>query len=119
MPAARYLDVPAEAELIKTLMRGILPAIWAEPAELLGSVERKKFTAPGEVRQKGPNSERAKKIVCPASKTGPAVITHPPLDRGDTKSVENTAQSEWLAGTDDHGLLLRGAGRALNMRAVC
>ena len=32
VPAAAYLGIPAGTELIKALMRGILPAIWAEAA---------------------------------------------------------------------------------------
>jgi hypothetical protein len=49
-PAAAYLGIPAGAELIKALMRGILPAISAEAAEPLGWVTQKNFAAPSVVR---------------------------------------------------------------------
>jgi hypothetical protein len=37
-PAAAYLGVPAGTELIKALVRGILPAVLAEAAEALRSL---------------------------------------------------------------------------------
>ena len=49
-PAAAYLGIPAGAELIKALMRGILPAIWAKAAEPFGPVAQMNCAAPGEVR---------------------------------------------------------------------
>jgi hypothetical protein len=52
VPAKAYLGIPAGADLIKTLMGGILPAIWAEAAEPLGSVPGKSFAAPSEVRHR-------------------------------------------------------------------
>ena len=104
LPAVRYLCVPAEAQLIIALMRGILPAILAKTTKLLGSVVQKNFVAPGEIRQKGPNFERRKGVLL-ASEIGPAVTTHTPLDRDKAKSVENIAEGHWLAGTDDHRLL--------------
>ena len=119
LPAVRYLCAPAEAQLIKALMRGILPAIRAKTTRLLGSVVQKNFVAHGEIRQKGPNSERCKGVL-PAFEIGPAVTTHTPLNRDKAKSVENIAEGPWLAGTDDHRLLLRGTGStALNMPAGC
>jgi hypothetical protein len=56
--AVAYLGIPARADLIKALMRGILPAIWAEAAEPLGSVAGKSFAAPSQVRHRRPISER-------------------------------------------------------------
>jgi hypothetical protein len=56
--AAAYLGVPAGADLIEALMRGILLAIWAEAAEPLGSVAGKSFAAPNGVRHRRPISER-------------------------------------------------------------
>jgi hypothetical protein len=38
IPAAAYLGIPADAKLIKAVMRGIIAAIPAEAAESLGSV---------------------------------------------------------------------------------
>jgi hypothetical protein len=60
VPATAYLGIPAGAEFIKTLMHGILPAIWAKAAEPLGLVVKKNFAAPGEVRGCGPISKRRK-----------------------------------------------------------
>ena len=88
-------------------MRGILPAILAKTTKLLGSVVQKNFVAPGEFRQKGPNSKRSKRVP-PTFEMGSAVTTHTPLNRDKAKSVENIAEGHWLAGTDDHRLLLRG-----------
>ena len=45
----RYLRVPADAQFIKALMRGIFLAIWAEAAEPLGRVAQMNCAAPGEV----------------------------------------------------------------------
>ena len=36
--AVGYLCVPADAQFIKALMRGLLPAIWAKAAEPFGTV---------------------------------------------------------------------------------
>lgn len=46
--AAGYLSVPTGAEFIKALMRGTLPAIWANAAKPRGLVVQKNFAAPGE-----------------------------------------------------------------------
>ena len=43
LPAVRYLCVPAKAQLIKALMRGILLAIRTKATELLGSVVQKEL----------------------------------------------------------------------------
>src|SRR5580692_2931052 len=62
-PAAADLGIPAGAELIKALMRGILPAISAEAAEPLGSVAGKRCAAPSDVRPRRPISERRAQIL--------------------------------------------------------
>ena len=49
-PAATYLGIPAGAELIKALMRGILAAISAEAAEPLGWIVQNNFAASSVVR---------------------------------------------------------------------
>src|SRR6516225_1442756 len=56
--AEAYLGIPAGAELIKALMRGILAAISAEAAEPLGSVARESGVAPSDVRPRRPISAR-------------------------------------------------------------
>jgi hypothetical protein len=48
--AVGYLCIPADAQFIKALMRGILPAIWAKAAEPFGPVAQVNCAAPGEVR---------------------------------------------------------------------
>jgi hypothetical protein len=48
--AVGYLCVPADAQFIKALMRGLLPAIWAKAAEPFGTVAQMNCAAPGEVR---------------------------------------------------------------------
>jgi hypothetical protein len=48
--AVGYLRIPADAQFIKALMRGILPAIWAKAAEPFGPVAQMNCAAPGEVR---------------------------------------------------------------------
>jgi hypothetical protein len=112
-----YLCVPADAQFIKALMRGLLPAIWAKAAEPFGTVAQMNCAAAGEVRHQGPNSERRKSMP-PSIETRPAVTTQTPLDRDEAKSVEKIAQGERLARTDDHRLLLHGIGsRASNMPA--
>src|SRR6202023_1118106 len=73
-PAATYLGIPAGTELIKALMRGILPAIGAAAAEPLGSIAQKNFTTPTAVRHGRPISER-RKLPLPMAETTPAVTT--------------------------------------------
>jgi len=116
LSAARDLCEPAKAEFIKTLMRSFLSAIWAELAELLGSVEQKHFPALGEAHEEGPNSARPSSVLCDFE-IGPKGTTHTLLDRDGTVSIEKITEGKWMvAGTDDHRLLLRcGEGGASNM----
>src|SRR5438445_9749045 len=95
--AATYLGIPAGAELIKALMRGILPAIGTEAAEPLGWVAQKNFTA----RSAVPISERCK-LMFPAAETIPQ-------HRGKATSLEKAAEGERQGGTGDHRVLLRDA----------
>ena len=48
--AVGYLCVPADAQFIKALMRGLLPAIWAKAAEPFGTVTQMNCAASGKVR---------------------------------------------------------------------
>jgi len=52
------LGIPTGAEFIKSLMHGILLAVWAKAAETLAFVVQQNFAAPGEVRLCGPNTKR-------------------------------------------------------------
>jgi hypothetical protein len=47
--AVGYLCVPADAQFIKALMRGILPAFWAKAVEPFAPVALTNCAAPGEV----------------------------------------------------------------------
>jgi hypothetical protein len=119
LPAAAYLGIPAGAELIKALMRRILPAISAKAAEPLGSVVRKNLAAAGEVRHGRPIPERCEQTL-PAVERRPAVTPGTLLHRGETNSVKNVAEGERHGGSDDHRVLLRGADiTASSMPAGC
>src|SRR5580692_11142458 len=48
--AVGYLCVPADAQFIKALMRGILPAFWAKAVEPFAPVAQMNCAASGEVR---------------------------------------------------------------------
>jgi hypothetical protein len=48
--AVGYLCVPADAQFIKALVRGLLPAIWAKAAEPFGTVAQMNCAASDEVR---------------------------------------------------------------------
>src|SRR5258706_10578778 len=85
--AVGYLCVPADAQFIKALMRGILPAFWAKAVEPFAPVALTNCAAPGEVGHEGPNSERRKSMP-PGIEARPAVTTHTPLDRDEAKSVK-------------------------------
>jgi hypothetical protein len=50
-PAAADLGIPAEAELIKALMRGVFAAIPAEAAEPIGAIVRRRRAARSWLRQ--------------------------------------------------------------------
>jgi hypothetical protein len=107
VPAAADLSIPTGAEFIKAVMRGILTAVSAEAAEPLGSVVQQDFTAPGEVRDRRPISERRNDAL-PAAKTNRAGKIDALLCRGETNSVENRSKGEGQGGTSDHRVLLRG-----------
>jgi hypothetical protein len=109
--AAAYLGIPAGAELVKALMRGILPAIRAEAAEPLGSVAVKSCAAPSEVRPRRPIPERRKKSL-QAVQSNSADRTAALLHRSKTNSIENMTEGERQCGPGDHRVLLRGADTA-------
>jgi hypothetical protein len=46
----RYLSIPANAEFVIAVMRGVVAAIGAEAIEPLGSVVRKKLTTRSKIR---------------------------------------------------------------------
>jgi hypothetical protein len=117
--AAAYLSIPTGAEFIKALMRGIRAAASAEAAEPLGSVVQQNFTAPGEVRDCRPISERRNDAL-PAAKKDRAGKIDVLLCRGEANSVENISEGEGQSGTSDHRVLLRGTDIAAStMPAGC
>ena len=93
LPATGYLRVPAGAEFIKALMPGILFAIWAKASEALGSVMKKNFAAPSEVRLCRPNSKRSKHAL-PEVERYAASTTASPLRRVKAYSAENIAEGK-------------------------
>jgi hypothetical protein len=107
LAAAAYLRIPAGAEFIETLMRGILAAVSAEAAESLRSVVQQNFAAPGKVRDCRPISERRNDTL-PMGKTDPAGNTDALLRRDEANSVENIAEDEGQGETSDHRVLPRG-----------
>src|SRR3984893_12442976 len=109
--AVGYLCVPADAQFIKALMRGILPAFWAKAVEPFAPVALTNCAAPGELGHEGPNSERRKSMP-PGLEARRAVTTHTPLDRDEAKSVKEIAERDRVAGMDDHRFLLHGIGSA-------
>jgi len=111
IPAAAYLGIPTDAKLIKAVMRGILAAISAEPAESLGSVAQWNFAAPCEVQECRPISNR-RKHPSPAIETDPAGKTGRLMQRSKADSVENIAKGEGNSGTGDHRILRQGADTA-------
>ena len=97
IPAAAYLGIPTDAKLIKAVMRGILAAISAEPAESLGSVAQWNFAAPCEVQECRPISNRRKHPSL-AIETDPAAKTGRLMQRSKADSVENIAKGEGNSG---------------------
>jgi hypothetical protein len=98
--AAVYLGIPADAELIRALMRGILTAISAKSVEPLGLDARQNFAVPGEVRRCPPILKRRYHAL-------PMSATTATLRRGGkTNSVDNAAERERQGGTGDHRVLL-------------
>jgi len=93
IPAAPYLGIPTDAKLIKAVMRGILAAISAEPAESLGSVAQWNFAAPCEVQECRPISNR-RKHPSPAIETDPAGKTGRLMQRSKADTVEKIAKGE-------------------------
>ena len=88
IPAEIHLGIPADAELIKALMRGIFTAISAKSMEPLGVAACWNFGAPGEVGLCPPVFKRGDHAL-------PAAATTAALRRwGKTNSAENTAKRE-------------------------
>jgi hypothetical protein len=103
------LGVPANAELIKAIVRGIIIAISAKSADPFSVDIRRNFAAPGEIRGCPPVFKRRNHPL-------PAMATL--LRRGNTSSIENISEGE-RQGTSDHRILLRDAGiRASTMPAL-
>jgi hypothetical protein len=119
VPAAADLSIPTGAEFIKAFMRGILTAVSAKAAEPLGPVVQQNFTAPGEVRDCRPISERRNDALPPAMTDRVGKIDAL-LCRGEANSVENVSKGEGQGGTSDHRVLLRGTDiTASTMPAGC
>jgi hypothetical protein len=117
--AAGYLSVPTGAEFIKALMRGVLTAVSAEAEEPLGPVAQQNLTAPSEVRNYRPVSERRNDAL-PAALKDRAGKIDALLCRGEANSVENISEGERQGGTSDHRVLLRGTEVAAStMPAGC
>jgi hypothetical protein len=117
VPATANLRVPAGAELVKALMRSILPAISAETVEPLGSVAEKSCAAPSEVRPGRPISERREQTL-QAVQTNPANGTAALAHRGKTNPIEKMTEGERQGRPGDHRVLLRGVDiAASNMPA--
>jgi hypothetical protein len=96
------LGVPADAELIKAFMRGILAAISAKSVKPLDVVARRNFAAPSEVGGCPPVFELRYHAL-------PAVAKTATLRRWcKPNSVENIPEGE-RRGTSDHRVLLQDA----------
>src|SRR6516164_11433257 len=95
VPAATDLSIPTGAEFIKAVMPGILAAVSAEATQPLGSVVQQNFTAPGDVRDCRPISERRNGAL-PAAKRARVGKIDALLCRDEANSVENISKGEGL-----------------------
>jgi hypothetical protein len=117
MPAAAYLSIPAGAELIRALVRGISSAIAAETGESLGPVLQQNVTVPFKDRDCRPLSECRNN----AQQPGGALAAQADAlsQRGETNSVEHISNGEEQGGTSDHRILLNAEIAASTVPAAC
>src|SRR5215472_7572330 len=100
IPAMVYLGIPADAELIKAVMRGILTAICAKSAEPLRVLDRRNLPAPSEVGLYPPLFTRHNHAL-------PAAATTATLGRrAKAKPIDDASERKRQSGTSDHRVLL-------------
>jgi len=100
IPAMVYLGIPADAELIKAVMRGILTAICAKSAEPLRVLDRRNLPAPSEVGLYPPLFKRHNHAL-------PAAATTATLRRrAKAKPIDDASERKRQSGTSDHRVLL-------------